>query len=342
MGYERKQLVKLVEEICKEDGIKFESFSNDWFLQLTNKEGKKAVIYGYKFPNNGAAISKVCDDKAALSDILKANNIPCVEHLYFERAKSPMTGENGLFFELVNLFDQHGKLVVKTNSGSGGRGVHKCESLKDVEIATFDVLKKHRAMSVAPFVDIGNEYRVIIENGRPMVIYAKQRPNVTGDGTSSIRELIEKSGMTGMEVLPTIDMDYVPAEGENITVSWKHNLGQGSLPITIRDETLIWKLSNFALKVADALNLKFASIDIVKDNRGGYKVLEINSGVMMEAFSKLNNYNYNLAKHIYRTAIYDYFNMPMEENIKTYCETVYEKMKAQKAESKNARRTKLA
>ena len=48
MGYERKQIVKIVEEICKEDGIKFESFSDDWFLQLTNKDGKKAVIYGYK------------------------------------------------------------------------------------------------------------------------------------------------------------------------------------------------------------------------------------------------------------------------------------------------------
>ena len=84
------------------------------------------------------------------------------------------------------------------------------------------------------------------------------------------------------------------------------------------------------------LNLKFASIDVVKDKKGGYKVLEINSGVMMETFSKLNERNYNLAKHIYRTAIYDYFEMPMKENKKTYYEATYEEIKAEK---ENGRRT---
>lgn len=331
MSYEKRQVVKIVEEICKEDGIKFESFSGDYFLQLTNQEGKRAMIYGFKFPNNDAAISKICDDKAALSDILKANGIPCVEHLYFEGPKSPMTGKAGLFAELLALLDKHGKLVIKTNSGSGGKGVYKCETVKDVEIAAFNVLGSHRSMTVAPYVDIENEYRVIVQNGKPMVMYAKQRPNVTGDGISTIKELIEDSGLEGMEILPTIDLEYVPSEGENVTISWKHNLGQGSLPVMISDKVLIGKLSNFALRVAEQLNLKFASIDIVKDKNGGYKVLEINSGVMMETFSKLNEHNYAIAKHIYRSAIYDYFDMPMRENIKTYYENVYEEIQEMKA-----------
>ena len=97
------------------------------------------------------------------------------------------------------------------------------------------------------------------------------------------------------------------------------------------DKVLIGKLSNFALRVAEQLNLKFASIDIVKDKNGGYKVLEINSGVMMETFSKLNEHNYEIAKHIYRSAIYDYFDMPMRENIKTYYENVYEEIQEMKA-----------
>jgi hypothetical protein len=135
-----------------------------------------------------------------------------------------------------------------------------------------------------------------------MVMYAKQRPNVTGDGISTIEELIEKSGLEGMEVLPTIDLKSVPKEGENVTISWKHNLGQGSLPVMLEDKVLIGKLSNFALRVAEQLNLKFASIDIVKDKNGGYKVLEIkkdnNYKVVPESIQVniVNNANDLLAK----------------------------------------------
>ena len=331
MGYEKRQLVKLIEDICKEDGIKLESFSDNWILQLTNKDEKKCIIYGYKFPNNGASIGKVCDDKAALSDILKSNNIPCVEHLYFEGPKSPMTGSQGLFFPLFELLEKHGKLVIKTNSGSGGNGVYKCETIKELEIAVFDVLKNHRAMTVAPYVDIENEYRIIVEGGKPMVMYAKQRPNITGDGISTVKELIENNHLGGIDVMKNIDLNYIPQLGENITISWKHNLGQGSLPVMLKDKKLIGELADFALSVAETLDLKFVSVDIVKDRNAGYKVLEINSGIMMETFSKLNKENYEIAKHIYRSAIYNYFNMPLKRNVKTYFENVYEELEEKKA-----------
>ena len=338
MGYEKRQLVKLVEDICEEDGIKFESFSDNWVIQLTNKEGKKAVIYGYKFPNNNAAISKVCDDKAGLSDILKSNNIPHVEHMYFESSKSPMIGEEGLWSTLLNLLKKNGKLVLKANSGSGGNNVYKCESIKELETATFNLLKSHRSMTVSPYVEIDNEYRVIVQNGKPMIMYSKERPNVTGDGVSTIGMLMLQKEMKDIDVLPNIDLNYVPKEGENVVISWKHNLGQGSLPIMVKDEKLIGILGDFALSVAETLDLGFASIDIVKEKNGGYRILEINSGIMMETFSRLNEKNYEVAKHIYRTAIYDYFDMPMKLNVKTYYEGVYEGLQEMKASEEYGRR----
>lgn len=342
MGYEKRQLVKLVEDICNEDDIKLESFSDNWILQLTTKDGKKGVIYGYKFPNNGASIAKVCDDKAALSDILKSNDIPCVEHMYFEGPKSPMTGSQGLFVQLFDLLEKNGKLVIKTNSGSGGNGVYKCETIKEVEIAVFDILRNHRAMTVAPYIDIENEYRIIVENGKPMVMYAKQRPNVTGDGISTVRELIENNNLSEIDVMKNIDLNYIPEAGENVTISWKHNLGQGSLPIMLKDKKLIGELANFALSVAETLDLKFVSIDIIKDRNAGYKVLEINSGIMMETFSRLNKENYEIAKHVYRSAIYDYFNMPLKRNVKTYFENVYEELEESKVGNEYERRANKA
>jgi len=50
------------------------------------------------------------------------------------------------------------------------------------------------------------------------------------------------------------------------------------------------------------LNIKFASIDIIR-TEGKYKILEVNSGVMMEYFAASSSENYETAKKIYREAI---------------------------------------
>ena len=84
MGYEVKQLTVLLKEICDELGLEFKSFSDNWIVEITSETGKKALIYGYKFPNNDTGISKICDDKAGLSCILESNSIPkLVANLYF-------------------------------------------------------------------------------------------------------------------------------------------------------------------------------------------------------------------------------------------------------------------
>ena len=52
----------------------------------------------------------------------------------------------------------------------------------------------------------------------------------------------------------------------------------------------------------EEIGVRFASIDIVSTNEG-LKVLEINSGVMMENFAGESPQNYRKAREIYRDAI---------------------------------------
>lgn len=82
MECKNRQLVKIMKEICLEYGIAFQGFSSDWIIQLT-ANCRTMFIYGYKFPNNNAAIEQICNDKSALSDILTAHKIPHVPHSYF-------------------------------------------------------------------------------------------------------------------------------------------------------------------------------------------------------------------------------------------------------------------
>ncbi len=320
MGYPKRQLVKIVEEICKEDNIEYASFSDNYIIQLS-KNGKNTMIYNYKFANNDAAISKICDDKAGLSEVLKYNNIPHIPHLYFEDSSSPMVGKEGIWGTLTKMLKDNGKLVVKTNTGSGGTGVYKCENQKELESAVFDILGRKHSLTISPFIDIENEYRTIIVDDKAMLVYAKQRPNVVGNGVDSLEKLIKDANFEDVEISEKLDLKYVPKEKEKVTVSWKHNLGQGSLPVLVKDKKEIEKLTNFALKTASILGLKFASVDIVKDKEGIYRILEINSGIMMENFSRLSKENYEMAKHIYRTAIYKNLNLELKKNEE---KTIYE------------------
>lgn len=321
---QKRQLAKIVEDICNRNKYNFESFSQDWFMKVTIPGiAKPCLIYGYRFPNNTSSASYICDDKSALSDVLTSLNIPNVEHKFFERADSENIDNNGTWKNIQNYFTQHKKIVCQTNNGSGGKNVFKCENPKEMEIAVNSIFSTHRGISISPYVDIKNEYRVIVEGNEAMVIYNKRRPYVVGDGKQTVGQLIQLSKFNkDIEISEKLDLDKVLKNGEEETIAWKHNLGQGSLPELIKDKELIKKLATFAISSANKLDLHFASVDIVRDVEDNFMILEINSGVMMENFSSINKSFYEMSLHIYEKAINDYLGV--KTNSKN--DTVYQKI----------------
>lgn len=304
-----KQLVKIVKEICKEEKIKFLSYSNDYILQL---EANKKVMYimGNKFPNNNASVEQICNDKAALAGILNKYNIPHVPHFYFD---SPLQTEycssNGIWKKLQSLMKKYGKLVCKTNRGTGGNNVYKVTNHRELEAAVLEIFKTSRSMAVSPYLNIKNEYRVIIANNEFQYAFQKIRSYIVGDGKSTTLELVNQlSNISTITISNQIDNKKIPEEGEIIELSWKHNLGQGATPYLVRDEDLKAELSDLAKRCVSALQLGFVSIDIV-ETENGLSVLEINSGVMIENFSKYSEEYYELAKEAVRKAIRNFLHL---------------------------------
>jgi hypothetical protein len=163
-------------------------------------------------------------------------------------------------------------------------------------------------MSVSPFYNIINEYRVIILNGLVRLIYKKVLPHVIGDGRHAVFELAfrkYKSYISELEI--TADLSALPLAGERVNLGWKHNLGQGSEAVIIKEAAVIKQLSELAARASDALKINFASVDIIETPEK-MMILEINSGIMMENFALSGEDNYNNAKKIYSDAIESYFN----------------------------------
>ena len=293
---------KIIKEVCSEENIELSAFSYDWVFSM-KKEGKFRYILAYHFDLNTAAVQAICKDKSAASDILSHHGIPCVLHSIFMSPSSGYTPKEGNGKYLHALLDKYGKIVCKPNEGASGTNVFAVSTGAELEAAADKIWKTAQSMALSPYYDIEKEFRVIVLNGEVKLIFSKEIPYIKGDGRSTLAQLLaaEGRGVLSAELMP-LDLGVVLQKDETFKLGWKHNLAHGAVPQIVSDEAVISGLSKLALKAATAMNIKFASIDIILAE-GGYKILEVNSGVMMEHFASSSASNYEKAKKIYGEAI---------------------------------------
>jgi len=304
--------VKIIKEICDEEGIALTSF-DDWAFCLS-RDGRHKFIYGYQFGLDDAAKTSVLKDKAAAAEMMAAAGIPCVPHWCVMNPETPefATLDSGWRF-IEDKLEEYGSLVVKDNLGTGGRNVYRVGNMKELEQAATFIFSKAQSLAVSPYVKIDDEYRVIVLNGRPEIVFVKERPCVTGDGGKTLRELLadrvlsasgrELGDLLGVTAqFKESELNSVPAEGEKVFLKWKHNLGQGAHPKVLNKQEIPEEVTKLAEKAAEFFELGFSSVDVCMVDSCA-TVLEINGGVMMENLAAFSPEYYNMAKGLYKKAI---------------------------------------
>ena len=84
-------------------------------------------------------------------------------------------------------------------------------------------------------------------------------------------------------------------------LSNKHNLSKGATIEPIEKNTF-QELKKIAKTAAKVLNIRFSSVDIL-ETPNGFRILEVNSGVMMDNYLRLLPKGYEQAKALYRKVI---------------------------------------
>lgn len=234
-----RYLPGFIEAAARAHDIACTVMSDGWVIRLEKGMTRRWVL-GYQFDVNGAAASAVAQDKVATHEVLKQAGIPSVEHLLVRALPSqPFPTER-----LASLLP--GPFVLKPLGGTGGRGVQKVGSAHEAEKIV--EIEGEMAWAASPLYDISAEYRVIMLDGTPLVMYEKQAP-VTEHG-----------------------LRYF-------------NLGKGAVPAAILTEDTSAALDVLARQACGALSLRLASVDIVRvDN--SLRILEINDGIMMEYYAR--------------------------------------------------------
>jgi glutathione synthase/RimK-type ligase-like ATP-grasp enzyme len=312
-----RTLIRAIREIAKELRLTFDTFSQDWIVRLKG-ENQTKYIFGYNFDLNGTTGHLITNDKCAASELLNDSKIPAVEHrLFLHPGIAGYVTSEGNWREILSYFKNNGSdIVCKSNTGTGGNQVYRARNPLGLELAVHTLFSSNRAIALSPFINIDSEYRLIMLGGTCELAYEKVRPAVTGDGHSTVAELILKSHsahnlddkiLSGLSKEGGDILSIIPEQDERFVYSWKHNLGKGAKAVEVNDETLKTALSELAISCMNALNLTFVSVDIIKANNR-LLVLEINSGVMMESYSRQGDKEYEKAKDIYRKAVIKMFS----------------------------------
>jgi D-alanine-D-alanine ligase-like ATP-grasp enzyme len=292
----QRLFVNAVQKYCAEHAIAVETRSEGW-LMVMQKGPKRHFAYGYDVGLNSAVSHRIANDKAATAEVLGMDGIACVPHAFFPGpALSEYVPSAGSWEAMLDLLKQSPDgIVVKPNEGTSGNLVFKVQDKAALERAVNEIFSLNLNLAISPYLRIENEVRVILIDTLPLIVYGKSRPSIVGDGVHSILELAlaRMPAQRVSAVLPRMigDLDRTTLEtvlpsGKHHALNWRHNLDSGAEPILLQQGTTRERCAEIAIKAAQAIDMRFGSIDVVLVG-GSWKILEINSGVMMEALGKV-------------------------------------------------------
>lgn len=308
-----KNFQRIIKQIALENNLSYEVLSCDLVIKLT-KDNKIRYINGYKFGLNSHSLGLILDDKYATYELLNSLGISvCKHHILFRPTNHNSYAKNYNSFDYCyDLFLKYNKnVILKVNNGTCGDGVYHITTKKELKRVYNHLLKYNFSISLCPYYDIKNEYRVILLNNEIKIMYGKINPVVIGNGKDKLIDLLKDFNINYFgykaNLKKNINYNKVLKKDEKFIYDFKYNLSKGSIITEDIDKETKSIISKMAKDVSKKINLGFGSIDIIKTNDDKYYVLEINSGVMIENYIKLTSDGFKKAKKVYEEAVLEMF-----------------------------------
>jgi cyanophycin synthetase len=273
-------------------------------IPVTRLDNSSLIMLGYgahqriiraAVASSTSAIAvELAQDKESTKRILSNNYVPIPHGVIMDELE-----------ELVDAIDKIGfPLVIKPSDGNHGRGITTMIQSQGEAVKAFQFAQQISEDVIIERHIQGNDYRFLVINYQ-LVAVAKRTPAmVTGDGITTIAQLIEKTnkdprrGSGHEQVLTAIRLDYdslaimatlqltpdsVLAKGRTVFLKSTANLSTGG---TAEDVTDFVHPYNKALaeRVARLMDLDICGIDIIATTvsepitEANGAVLEVNAG----------------------------------------------------------------
>lgn len=189
------------------------------------------------------------------------------------------------------------RTIVKPNAGTQGRGVRFTADRQQLLEAVKTTLEMDGVCIVQQYCNMP-EYRLVVLNGRVMQAYARKPMTITGDGSSTVKDLLrqktdatsrDRNEDTSSELFSMAErvlksagrrIDDIAHLDEQIVVAEIANLSAGGVA-TCAMQSLHPRWQALAVDLARRCGLLLCGVDIFihdgSDDRSDYRVIEVNS-----------------------------------------------------------------
>lgn len=239
--------IDLMTHACGQNGVELEVLSNGWLLRM-NKNDRVRYVIGSSFDLNPQASAAIARDKAATSTALEREAIAHIRHIVLRSAdmkRLPVIILQEMFYS--------GDVVIKPLEGERGNYVKRVHTAQQVE----STLRHHSVVTWAasPFMDIAQEYRIVMIGDKVELAYVKTNPVV----------------LDGLKFF---------------------NLSKGATAKPVAVSDIPNDVCDLASSAMAALGLQVAAVDIVQDSGGKVSILEVNASFSLVRYAQTNPATY--------------------------------------------------
>lgn len=246
---------KLVIAACQRNLVAYSVYDTDKLVVSLDFDSKKHLVVANNLGLNSSSVDKICTDKF-FSYLLLNSEIRLPKSFVFIDPDAPEPYQNfsrqsskqEVVGAISALLQKYKKIVIKPNSKSRGVNVFLCQTTQEIAQAVATIFERNsykydHVLLVQEYVDVKNEYRVVVYDQRIMFAYLK---NNSGANSKFVGNLS-------------------PLHYENATAD------------LVTETKLLSKLEQWMQPIFQKLPLKYGGLDIVEDSNGKFVLLEINS-----------------------------------------------------------------
>jgi cyanophycin synthetase len=281
-------------EAARSRGIPARRLNTNSLVQL-GQGSRQRRIQAAETDRTGAIAEEIAQDKELTRMLLAAVGVPVPEG-------RPVADAEDAWAAAAEIA---APVVVKPRDGNQGRGVATNLTTKDQVTAAYQAAAEEsqgKQVLVERFA-AGHDYRLLVVAGRVVAAARREPAQVLGDGTHTVRELIDivnadpRRGDHHATVLSKIKLDSVslavladqglvpdsvPAAGATVLIRRNGNLSTGGTAIDVT-ERVHPQVAARAVEAAAVIGLDVAGVDVVAadisrplDEQGGV-VVEVNA-----------------------------------------------------------------
>ncbi|GAC1412096.1 MAG: hypothetical protein NVSMB66_0250 [Candidatus Doudnabacteria bacterium] len=313
---------RLFKRLASRAGVKVNVEPNGYVGQIVFPDGVRRYFRATNFDLNTLGASEIARDKDYANYFMKRLDYPVIPGKAFyspEWARTLKSKRNPQ--AAYRYAKQLGfPVIVKPNSLSQGVGVAKVHDRKEFLRAVSAICKRDKVFLVQRVVS-GQDYRIVVLDGRVISAYERLPLAVVGDGKSSIRKLVARKQrafkLIGRDTVIdgadfritnclrrlSMNRSSVPAKGQTVELLDNRNLSSGGDPVDVTD-SIHPEFRKLAIQLTRDMGLRFCGVDLmieggISQSPHKWWVIEINSAPGIDNYASAGKEQTRIVEDLY-------------------------------------------